>query len=224
MDQYAIIVAAGNGSRFGAQLPKQFEELNGMPMLWYSMRAFQKFNTHISLILCLPEHFIDKWNIICEEKKIDIEHHVVTGGSTRSETVNKALQTLPDEGLVFIHDAARPCLKVDLIESLFTGVEMNHFIMPVVSVQESMGEIENDEFVRSDRKRFVSIQTPQVFNLAKYKNAYLEHYDENASDESEIMIKAGINITTIEGDESNIKVTFPHQMAAAESILNEYEA
>ena len=189
-------------------------------MIWHSMNSFRKFNPEINLILSIPENFVEKWEVLCGQYSINIDHKIVVGGATRAETVLKAITSLPDEGQVLVHDAARPCLKTDLIRRILKEVKIGNCAVPVIQTNESMAKVKLSHFERLDRSQIVTVQTPQAFDLAKYKNAYLQHYDGNATDESEILQQSGVKITAVNGDETNIKVTFPYDLKTAESILN----
>ena len=104
MKQYAIIVAGGKGERMGADIPKQFLQLQGKPILMHTMEKFQKTIPSIKIILALPENQIDFWKGLCVKYNFSISYELVTGGDTRFHSVKNALALVKEDGILAIHD------------------------------------------------------------------------------------------------------------------------
>ena len=117
MKRFAIIVAGGTGSRMKADIPKQFMLLNHKPVLMHSLQKFYECNA--SVVIVLHKDLINEWKQLCEKYECNIPHIIIIGGDTRSESVINGLNAIDsDDGVVAIHDAARPLITKQLIEKL----------------------------------------------------------------------------------------------------------
>ena len=213
-------MAAGLGRRFDDQVPKQFHLINGKPLIFYSLKAFFDFNPNIKIILVLNKKWFTHWNEMCASSKMNIPHLVVEGGESRSESVSKALNEVPDSSCVMIHDAARPCLKLDLIERLYKGFLENGNAVPSLPVTNAIRKVTAGKSEWLDRDLYHNIQTPQVFLSSDLKKALRENMAHDCFDESELMEKNGNPIFTVLGDPINIKVTYPLDIQLAGLILS----
>ncbi len=220
--KYAIIVAGGVGSRSGDSLPKQFHDIGGHPMLWWTLKAFHDEDADTQLIVVMHADFIDYWKEIAGT---DCPPHLLTtGGATRKDSVAEGLALIPDEGegLVAVHDAARPLASRRLIGQGWTEALRYGAVIPGLRVSDSLREGTSDENRSVDRSRFFAVQTPQVFDLKLLKAAY--HKAESASsaiftDDASVAEWAGSKIHIYEGDPTNIKVTYPGDFRIAADIL-----
>lgn len=210
---YALILAGGTGSRAGGPLPKQFQEVGGKRMLWWSIEAFKAFDPDCRIVLAVHPDFIDSWDELFgeEERAAGIELIKVRGGNSRIESVRNALRavTRPD-AKVFIHDAARPFVSTDLIRRGLDAVAKGIGAVPAVPVTDSMRRLTpggSEGVVRSD---YVAVQTPQVFICSDIKKAYEALEDEaGLTDDASVAERHGIRIVLFEGDPANRKVTNP---------------
>ena len=119
LPKYAIIVAGGKGLRMGGEIPKQFRPISGHPVLMHTLEAFYRYDPEIRIILVLPEEHQNYWNDLCLQYRFTLKHRVVTGGPTRFHSVKNGLDTLPDNGLVAVHDGVRPLVSEEVIDNAF---------------------------------------------------------------------------------------------------------
>jgi 2-C-methyl-D-erythritol 4-phosphate cytidylyltransferase len=219
LKKFVIIVAGGTGTRMDSEVPKQFLLLAGKPLLMRAIRAFHETFPDAGIVVPLPQLQLSRWNELQKEYGFTIPHRLVAGGETRFHSVKNAISVLPDDGIVAIHDAARPLVSADLIRRAFMTAEDSGNAIPVVSVQESMREMKNGRSIPVDRSAFRLIQTPQVFLLADARPAYLQEYQPEFTDDATVMESAGFNIHFIEGETGNIKITFPDDMTIAQALM-----
>src|SRR5690606_690353 len=115
MKEHAIIVAGGSGSRMQSSIPKQFLEIAGKPVLFYTIEAFQRYSSEINIVLVLPADQLYFWNDLCRKHKVDFNLKTQPGGNSRFQSVKKGLEAISEDGLVAIHDGVRPLIKPETI-------------------------------------------------------------------------------------------------------------
>jgi len=219
MNKYAIIVAGGKGIRMNSDLPKQFIELNGLPLLMHTFNAFHFFDSSIEFILVLPEYQIPVWEELCVKYNFNIEHKIIIGGETRFHSVKNGLSLIEDDGIVFIHDGVRPLVSSTTISNCYkTALEKGN-ALPVISQSESLREIRDNSNISVDRSRYFSVQTPQTFRVSLIKNAYEQPYSEHFTDDATVLESKGFAINMVEGNRQNIKITYPEDIIIAEALL-----
>lgn len=223
--KYAIIVAGGEGNRAGGSVPKQFVKMGGVPMLWWSVRAFHAEDPATEIILVLHPGFFDDWDILYSElpeadKAIRIK--ISCGGRTRPESVVNGLMSVPSEdALVAVHDAARPMLTPELIGRGWQSAEEHGAAVPVTPMIDSIRRISGDESESVPRKDYVKVQTPQVFRSDLLKTAYSTEDFSGLTDDASVAERAGHRIFLFEGDADNFKVTTPEDLKIAGILLEE---
>ena len=218
-----IVVAAGNGSRFGGDIPKQFQMLNGRPVLMHCIEALRTATPGAGIILVLSQIHRDLWLDLCRE------HHFktptsVTGGATRWESVRNALVTLPepDAGdIVTVHDGARPLVSPRLVHDVVSACRDHSGAIPAIAVTDSIREVNADgSSTTLDRSRLRAVQTPQAFRAVQLMEAYRLPYRDTFTDDASVMTAAGFtDIVLTNGDPSNIKITRPLDIAIAELYM-----
>lgn len=219
MDEYAIIVAGGKGSRMGNKSPKQFLLLSGKPLLFYSVQAFYSYNPTIQIIVALhPDHLTD-WRKICIEHDFYLSHRLVPGGETRYQSVKNALETITGEGFVAVHDAARPVVSKELIATTFREARKYLNAIPGIPVNETVRTIESGHPRLVDRNNLRIIQTPQVFETGLLKRAYQQEFQPSFTDDASLLEAQGTDLHLVEGDFRNIKITYPGDLEMAEACL-----
>lgn len=216
MERYAIIVAAGSGSRMNAQLPKQFMPLAGKPILFHTLNAFIKTCNHVLLVL--QENDFTFWQKLCNDYKVSIPVTLVPGGKTRHESVKNAVQTLPENCLVAIHDGARPLITPELINQVLLLAEQKGNAIPVVPLKDSIRKLSIEGNSSVNRNHFVSVQTPQCFKSSELKQAFQLAKHSDYSDEASLFDDLGKTVFLNEGQHSNIKITTPEDMVIAEVL------
>ncbi len=217
MERYAIIVAGGTGSRMGTDIPKQFLVLKGMPVL---MHSIEKFSRHCKrVIVVLPSDRKEQWEALCSEFRFTVPHEIVSGGTMRAESVKNGLDVLETEGVVAIHDAARPLLSDKLITRLLTVAEQEGSAIPVIKVGDSLRKLTGNASKAVDRNEYRLVQTPQCFDINLIRKAFLQPGFRNFTDEASLAEAAGYSVNLVEGESTNIKITLPSDLSYAESLM-----
>ena len=217
MEKYAVIVAGGAGLRMGHEMPKQFLLLDGKPVLWHSVQAFQQAFADIKIVLVVPEaHLQNEW--IQGLKKAD-NMIVETGGETRFLSVKKGLQHVPQNAVVFVHDGVRCLLSSGLIQRCYKQTVELGSAIPVVAATDSLRMETEASHVVLDRQQIKLVQTPQTFISNDLKAAFDKPYKTIFTDEATVMEAFGKPVFLIEGEYENIKITRPVDLLIAEAIL-----
>lgn len=222
MEYYAIILAAGNSTRYNKKTPKQFELLAGKPLIYHSLDKFYQFNSSIKSIVVVPELFYSLWQNQCLEYNINIPHLTVIGGQTRFHSVQnglKACEKHTSGSLVAIHDAARPLFSIKLVEKGFELAKIHRSAIPVIPITDSIRKITDESNEHLPRNQFFLVQTPQFFDLNLISYCYNTQYNSNFTDDSSVLQYMGISIHTFYGDYYNIKITYSLDLKIAETIL-----
>ena len=215
---WAIIVAAGSGSRMQTETPKQFLELRGKPILMHSIMAFANACEDIRMIVVLPPSQIESWQKLCSRYDFTLKHDVVVGGDTRFHSVKNGLSRLAGDGLVAIHDGVRPLASQKTIIGCFREAATYGCAIPVVPVIESVRELSEQTNRILDRSALRLIQTPQVFDIALLKKAYEQEYSPAFTDDASVFEKAGHKIHLTDGNVENIKITTQNDLVVAEAM------
>lgn len=218
MKKLALIVAGGSGSRMKGELPKQFLELNGKPVLIRTFEAFLKYDRNIQFVLVLPEVQLINWKKLCVKYDFNLKHSLVPGGETRFHSVKNGLSEINGNGIVFIHDGVRPLVSVQTIENCYKTANEKGNALPVVSPSESVRELINGGSRAVDRSRFFLVQTPQTFNISVIKKAYEQDYLEKFTDDASVLENTGQQINLVAGNRENIKITYPEDLLIASAF------
>ena len=219
MELYAVIVAGGSGKRMGADVPKQFLELAGRPVLMHTIERFKSFNHSIEIITVLPENQLRFWIDLQKKHSFTVPHTLVKGGSNRFYSVRNGLKFVNIPGLVAIHDGVRPFVSIDTIKRCFDTAEKLGNAIPAISPIESLRILNEQGSLPVNRLYVKQIQTPQVFNAALIKKAYLQEYSPEFSDDATVLEKTGEKINLIEGNRENIKITNPEDLVISVALL-----
>jgi 2-C-methyl-D-erythritol 4-phosphate cytidylyltransferase len=219
MDLYVVIVAGGSGKRMGADIPKQFLELEGRPVLMHTIERFKSFNSSIEIITVLPENQLRFWIDLQKKHSFTVPHTLVKGGSNRFYSVRNGLKFVNTPGLVAIHDGVRPFVSIATIKRCFDTAEKLGNAIPTISPTESLRILNEEGSLPVNRMHVKQIQTPQVFNAALIKKAYLQEYSPEFSDDATVLEKTGEKINLIEGNRENIKITNPEDLIISSALL-----
>jgi 2-C-methyl-D-erythritol 4-phosphate cytidylyltransferase len=220
MRKYVIIVAGGTGSRMGTEVPKQFLLLAGKPVLMHAIQAFNHFDPEIKIIVVLHPNFYDHWHQLCSDQKFSVKHVLAQGGAMRYHSVKNGLDLIDGEGLVAIHDAARPLISYALINRLFSEAVTQGSAIPALPVTETIRSIEGGRVHIVDRTFLRTIQTPQVFQIGLIKEAYNQPYQNGFTDDAAVLEAMGKTIHLTDGEPQNIKITHSVDLLFAEAFLN----
>lgn len=224
MKTVAIIVAGGSGTRFGAELPKQFLELGGKPILMRSIEAFaNSVNCPVDVIVTLPSDQMDLWQRLCDRYGFDVPHRVVPGGETRWHSVKHALDSMGDVNevdIIAVHDGVRPMVTADVICRTIEAARRDGAAVPVVALNDSVRQVVGEASHALDRSTLRAVQTPQAFDARLLLDAYSLPYQPTFTDDASVVEQLGHPITLVEGDPHNLKITRPMDLALAEYLLN----
>ncbi len=220
-NKYAVIVAGGKGSRMGAAVPKQFLPLLGKPLLCYAIQAFADAFSDVRMILVLPADQLSSAATVLRSYLGGIDVTVVAGGETRYHSVQNGLKEIKDDGVVFVHDGARPLIHSELIVRCYKQAMEKGSAIPAVQVMESMRMMEGGYARPVDRELLRIVQTPQTFKTDIILPAFQQAYQPSFTDEATVVEASGTNIHLIDGTFDNIKVTTPADMVIAEALLRE---
>ena len=214
MTTTAIIVAAGSGSRFNSDTPKQFLKINGKPVIEHTLERFQAAPSVDAIVLVLaPDQSFDA-------SAFSKVTNVVAGGSTRAESVRNGLDAT-DADIVAVHDGARPLVTVDEIERTIAKAKETGAACLVAPVTDTIKSIRGNEIADTlDRDKLRRALTPQAFKTDVLRKAF-ENADlnESATDECYLVEKLGHPIAIVEGSSRNIKITHPEDLILAEALL-----
>lgn len=224
MRKYAVILAGGAGTRAGGEMPKQFHELLGIPMLWWSVRAFHQADPQTRIVLVMHPGFWDDWDIIyrnlpAQDRQIPLL--LKSGGRSRTESVQNGIMDLPDDPdtLIAVHDAARPMITPELVNRIWECCAVNGSAVPCVEEVNSL-RVRDDGSTRPvDRADFLVVQTPQTFRADILHKAYAERRESIFTDDASLVQQAGFHVTVCDGLPENIKVTTASDFKVAEALL-----
>ncbi len=217
MTRSVIIVAGGKGLRVGGELPKQFQCIGGVPMLMRTIRAFHDYDYRMRIIVVLPEGMQPMWLELCDEYQFSIPLTIVAGGETRFHSVKNGLETIGDDEIVGIHDAARPFVTSQLLKRCFETASISRCgVIPVVDEVNSVRLVYGADSKNIDRKQVKIVQTPQVFPAGEIKRAYETAFESSFTDDASVAEKQGVKIQLVEGEEANRKITTSFDMAFAD--------
>ena len=219
MNKFSIIITAGGiGKRMGGDLPKQFLELNNLPMLMHTIRVFHDFDSSAQLILTLPTEWQEYWSNLCANHHFEIPHQVVDGGKERFHSIQNALNYCEGE-YVAIHDGVRPLVNQKTLMNCWKAVQEFDAVIPVLDLKESLRKVGESESNSVNRSEFRIVQTPQCFKKDILLVAYQKSFHEGITDDASLVEEAGYVIHLVEGNEQNIKITTPTDLRFADFLL-----
>ena len=221
MNKSVIIVAGGNGSRMGGDLPKQFLLLENYPVLMWTILNFIRYESTIEVVVALPESQINYWNELCLKYNFAYPHRVVAGGETRFQSVKNGVAALGITDLVAVHDGVRPLVSQLTISNCFNQAEALGAAIPVLPVNETLRTGTMEESQTVDRTQFYTVQTPQIFKVEIIKAAYSQTWEPSFTDDASVVEQAGYPIRMVLGNRDNIKITHPEDLLVASGYLKQ---
>lgn len=218
---YAVIVAGGSGTRMQSALPKQFIGLNGKPVLMHTLEAFAASPLQPQLIVVLHASYHALWKELCAVHNFVIKHALIAGGETRFHSVKNAIDQIIDKNvLIAVHDAVRPLISPAVIDEAYNCAEAHGSAVVAVKSRDSVRQLKGDSSQSLNREGIYLVQTPQTFQSEILREAYQQPFDPKFTDDASVVEQLGIKIQLIEGNYSNIKITFPDDIAIAEALIN----
>lgn len=219
MQKSVIIVAGGSGKRMGTDVPKQFLLLKSKPVLMHTISCFYNYDNKMKIIVVLPKEHISVWMQLCVEHNFNIKHQITEGGSERFYSVKNGLEKINNNGIVAIHDGVRPLVSKETIARCLKKADETGAAIPVMPVVESLRKIEGENSIAVNRAEFVSVQTPQCFNIDLLKKAYQQEFTLSFTDDASVVEKFGHQVSLVQGNIENIKITSPQDLILAEYLL-----
>ena len=220
-------MAAGSGSRMGAELPKQFLELDGKPILQRTIEVFLEAVPGIKVVTVLPDDYVDYWKDLCLDRNFICPQVLVRGGITRFHSVRNALSRVPGGALVAIHDGVRPLVTAQFLRDLFLKAESADGLVPVLPCIDTMkvlagkgDDLHSVPGASADRSLLSGAQTPQIFRSELLKEAYGQAFDEKFTDDASVMEKYGKSLSYVIGERLNIKITTKEDLTLARAIYS----
>jgi 2-C-methyl-D-erythritol 4-phosphate cytidylyltransferase len=228
----AIVAAAGMGTRMGSGMPKQFLELDGVPILVFTLRRLAASPLLTEFWIASPEEHVEALRERLAEEDLGRPVQVVAGGETRQESVGRALAQISDEvELVAVHDAVRPFVTREMVERVVAEARACGAAIVGVPAIDTVKEVKRASLPEDaalitatiPRERIVLAQTPQVFSTKLLREAYAlaEQDGITASDEAALVERLGRTVHVVLGSERNLKITRPSDMALARFYLEQ---
>lgn len=220
---YVIIVAGGKGLRMGSDIPKQFLPIGGKPVLMRTLERFREYSPTLQIILVLPKSQQDYWKELCQKHNFTVAYQLADGGETRFHSVQHGLALIPDdaEGVVGVHDGVRPFPSIDVIKNCYEMARAKKAVIPVIPVVETVRHLEGESSVTVPRGDYRLVQTPQTFDIQLLKAANRQPYNDGFTDDASVVEAFGHDVTLVEGNRENIKITTPFDMTIAEALLQQ---
>lgn len=229
--KYVVVVAGGSGTRMGAQVPKQFLELEGKAILRRTIEVFVDAIPDINVITVLPDEHMEYWRDYCYKHNFICPQILVKGGITRYHSVRNALTKVPEGAIVAIHDGVRPLLSTTLVQTLFAKAESTSAVIPVTSCVDTMKVLQKKVWddgsetlipvagAVADRSLLYGAQTPQVFHSELLKDAYTQAFDIAFTDDASVVERYGKSLSYVLGERLNMKITTQEDLVLAEAVL-----
>ncbi len=206
-----------------SDIPKQFIELQGAPIIIHSLKRFINYNLNIKIIICVHKNYKSHLENILQKFNLETKNiQIVFGGDTRFQSVKNGLNLIQDlDAVVGIHDSARPFVSLKTIQNCFETAAIKGNAIPCISINESLRKISNNINSSINRNEYKIIQTPQCFLVSKIKKAFEQEYNFVFTDDATVLETIGEKIVLVEGNEENIKITSPHDLLIAKALIHE---
>ncbi|HEX7529562.1 MAG TPA: 2-C-methyl-D-erythritol 4-phosphate cytidylyltransferase [Pyrinomonadaceae bacterium] len=221
----AIVVAAGKGTRLGGNRPKQFLELDGIPVIIHTLRQFERCREINEVVIVLPAEETDTFLSFAKEFGLTKPRQAVAGGATRAQSVQRGLAAIAEAEVVAVHDGVRPFVTPEEIDQVVAATRVTGAAVLVAPVADTIKEIEGDRVLRTlPRSSLRRALTPQCFRFDILKRAYdqltqVEAEDFEVTDDCLLVERLGVEIVAVEGSARNIKITQEEDLVLAEAIL-----
>lgn len=205
----------------GSDIPKQFLPIGGKPVLMRTLERFREYAEDLQIILVLPKAQQDYWHELCQKYDFKIKYWLADGGETRFHSVQNGLAKIPNdaEGVVGVHDGVRPFPSIDVIRNCYETARTAKAVIPVIPVVETVRHLQGNTSETVPRSDYRLVQTPQTFDIQLLKAANKQPYNDGFTDDASVVEAFGFNITLVEGNRENIKITTPYDLKIAEVLI-----
>jgi 2-C-methyl-D-erythritol 4-phosphate cytidylyltransferase len=219
----AVIVAAGTGTRFGGDIPKQFTEVAGKPVIAHTVRRFEESDMIGGIVVVTSADRLAEMRSIIAAEGFEKVLEVVEGGASRAESVACGVEAACANHceVLLIHDGARPLVSASEIDATAAAALRDGAACLVAPVTDTVKEVAFGKVVRTiDRTTLRRALTPQAFRPDILRQAMLStDLDASVTDEAMLVEQAGFTVVTVEGSAANIKITLPEDLILAEALL-----
>lgn len=225
----AVVLSGGSGKRMGTDIPKQYIELNGKPILYYSLKQFEDSFIDNIVIVAAKEYIefcqkdiVDRFGL----KKVSA---ICAGGVERYNSVWEGIKAAGNCDYIYIHDGARPFIDIESLYRLKQSVEENGACVAAMPVKDTIKVVDENYFAKETppRKNLWQIQTPQVFEYGLIREAYRKYIEEDgesifAATDDAMMVErlSDKKVKLVEATYNNIKITTPEDIEVARCILD----
>jgi 2-C-methyl-D-erythritol 4-phosphate cytidylyltransferase len=222
MSVLVIVPAAGSGSRFGGDIPKQFRTLAGKPLLQHVVERFLLDGEVSRVIVPISEMLV---STVKPMPRVQF----VAGGATRQQSVSRGLEAAGDDvdDVVAVHDAVRPFFSSETFHAAVAAAREHDAAFPALAVADTIHVLDGDKVVMTPDRRFLAAaQTPQCFRTEVLREvlARAAREGDDASDEAGLAAKYGFDVRAVPGDSMNFKITRAEDLAMAERVMAEWGA
>lgn len=218
-----VIVAAGSGKRLGGRIDKALVPLLGHPLIAFPLALFEQAQYIDKVILVVREDQEKTHTALVEEYRFAKVSQIVAGGAERQQSVSKALSKIPNgANAVLIHDCARPLVGEPVLRSALDGLSQHDGVVVAVPVHDTIKRVEQGRIIETvDRTNLWQAQTPQAFRPEVIIDAHERAEEEGiiATDDGALAEHFGYDISVVNGDKTNIKITVAEDLEIAEQIL-----
>jgi 2-C-methyl-D-erythritol 4-phosphate cytidylyltransferase len=220
MKNAVIVVAGGSGTRMGGDLPKQYQELEGLPLIVHSLKKFRLFDPGILVVVVVAPSHRDHWEAISDRFQLSSGITLAHGGASRYDSVRNGLVRVEEGMVVGIHDAVRPLVSQGTLERTYAEALLKGSGVPVIPMEDSVRMLDGPEgSTVVDRTLLWRVQTPQVFQSTLIKQAYQEYKDPAVTDDATVFESRFGHVNLVEGNRENIKITTPADMILARALI-----
>jgi 2-C-methyl-D-erythritol 4-phosphate cytidylyltransferase len=221
----AIVVAAGKGTRLGGDRPKQFLELDGIPVIIHTLRQFERCREIDEVVAVLPAEETAGFQSLAQQFGLRKLSRVIAGGATRAQSVQRGLASIREAEIVAVHDGVRPFVTPDEIDQVVAAARTSGAAILVAPVSDTVKEINDGHVVRTlARSQLRRVLTPQCFHFDILRRGYdqlaeVEREGIEVTDDSLLVERLGLEIVTVEGSGRNIKITREEDLVLGEALL-----
>lgn len=218
----AIVVAAGEGKRFGGRVPKQWNELAGQPILHWTLSGFESHSLVDEIVLVIDSIHRAKARTLVK-KAFPKVTAIVSGGKTRAASVQRGLKKVsPDSEVILVHDGVRPLFEHDLIDRLIVALDTYEAVVPVTLIGETLKRLSGATVESTiDRKGLAAAKTPQAFRADVIRQAHLAAKAARfeATDDAVLVERMGLTVGVVQTTYPNIKITLSDDLRLAEALI-----